>query len=43
MGLDERWLDAPDEFDFSTPFNFVSTNDVVGGNSGSPMINKDSE
>ena len=41
--LDERWLDAPDEFDFSTPFNFVSTNDVVGGNSGSPIINKDAE
>jgi len=41
--LDERWLDAPDEFDFATPFNFVSTNDVVGGNSGSPIINKDAE
>jgi hypothetical protein len=41
--LDERWLDAPDEFDFSTPFNFVSTNDAVGGNSGSAVINKDAE
>ncbi|MBK9098458.1 MAG: S46 family peptidase [bacterium] len=41
--LHERWLDAPEEFDFSTPFNFVATNDVVGGNSGSPIINKDSE
>jgi len=41
--LDERWLDAPGEFDFATPFNFVSTNDVVGGNSGSPIINKDAE
>jgi hypothetical protein len=41
--LHERWLDAPEKFDFSTPFNFVTTNDVVGGNSGSPVINKDAE
>lgn len=41
--LHERWLDAPGEFDFSTPFNFVTTCDVVGGNSGSPIINKDAE
>jgi hypothetical protein len=41
--LNERWLDAPDDFDFSTPFNFVNTCDVVGGNSGSPIINKDAE
>lgn len=41
--LHERWLDAPEEFDFSTPFNFVTTCDVVGGNSGSPIINKNAE
>jgi hypothetical protein len=41
--LHERWLDTPEEFDFSTPFNFVNTCDVVGGNSGSPIINKDAE
>jgi len=39
--LPERWLDAPGSFDLSKPLNFVITADVIGGNSGSPVINSD--
>ena len=40
--LPDRWLDPPVEL-MKAPINFVSTNDIIGGNSGSPMINKDLE
>jgi hypothetical protein len=36
--LPQVWLDARDKLDQSTPFCFVTTNDIVGGNSGSPLV-----
>ncbi len=33
-----RWLAARDRLNLSTPFDFCTDNDIVGGNSGSPVI-----
>lgn len=42
-GLHERWKKPPIELDLSTKIGFASTNDIVGGNSGSSVINKNKE
>ena len=39
--LPESWQRAKDELNLDMPLNFVSTVDIIGGNSGSPVIDRD--
>jgi len=41
--LPRRYKDGKDRLDLSTPLNFVYTADTIGGNSGSPVVNREGE
>jgi hypothetical protein len=43
FALPQKWLSSKSRLALDTRLNFTTTNDIIGGNSGSPVINKDAQ
>ncbi len=41
--LPPKWVTAKSKLNLKTPMDFESTNDIIGGNSGSPVVNRAGE
>ena len=41
--LPQSWISAKSSLNLTTPMNLSTTNDIIGGNSGSPLIDKNAE
>jgi hypothetical protein len=41
--IPDSWVRVKDQLDMGTPFDLATNNDIVGGNSGSPLINANGE
>ena len=39
--LPKSWIDARGRLELTTPFDMATTNDIIGGNSGSPVVDKE--